>query len=110
MALVRRFYVAYSETLGGSAVRDGEQIEKALKAGGYLARILEHAWPAVAPDKLVRALFAQPAFLAEAAAGFSRTRSRRSCAVEARAGATPTWRSSTRRPRWSARRRGATAT
>ena len=32
MALVRRFYVAYSETLGGSAVRDGEQIEKALKS------------------------------------------------------------------------------
>ena len=69
MALVRRFYVAYSETLGGSAVRDGEQIEKALKSDGYLARILARAWPAVAPEKLVRALFAQPAFLADAAAG-----------------------------------------
>nr|MBA2331236.1 AAA family ATPase [Actinomycetota bacterium] len=69
MALVRRFYVAYSETLGGSAMRDGEQIEKALKANGLLARILERAWPTVAPDKLVRALFAQPAFLAEAADG-----------------------------------------
>ncbi|MCP9485863.1 MAG: AAA family ATPase [Gaiellaceae bacterium MAG52_C11] len=69
MALVRRFYGAYSETLGGSAVRDGEEIEKALKARGYLARILERAWPTLAPEKLVRALFAQPAFLAEAANG-----------------------------------------
>ena len=69
MALVRRFYVAYSETLGGSAVRDGEEIEKALKANGYLGRILERAWPALDPEKLVRALLAQPAFLAEAADG-----------------------------------------
>ncbi len=69
MALVRRFYVAYSETLGGSAVRDGEQIEKALKANGYLARILARAWPAVAPEKLVRALLTQPSFLGDAAAG-----------------------------------------
>ncbi|MEJ7569934.1 MAG: ATP-binding domain-containing protein [Gaiellaceae bacterium] len=69
MALVRRFYSAYSETLGGSAMRDGEEIEKALKANGYLARILERAWPSLVPEKLVRALFAQPAFLAEASDG-----------------------------------------
>lgn len=69
MALVRRFYSAYSEALGGGAVRDGEEIEKALKAGGYLATILERAWPALVPEKLVRALFAQPSFLAEAADG-----------------------------------------
>ena len=69
MALVRRFYAAYSETLGGSAVRDGEEIERALKAGGYLARILERAWPAVVPEKLLRALLAQPAFLTAAADG-----------------------------------------
>ena len=69
MALVRRFYVAYSETLGWNAVRDGEEIEKALKANGYLTRILERAWPALDPAKLVRALLAQPAFLAEAADG-----------------------------------------
>ena len=69
MALVRRFYLAYSETLGGSALRDGEEIEKSLKANGYLARILERAWPALVPEKLLRALFAQPAFLAEASDG-----------------------------------------
>ena len=69
MALVRRFYVAYSETLGWNAVRDGEEIEKALKTNGYLNRILERAWPALVPEKLVRALLAQPAFLGEAADG-----------------------------------------
>ena len=69
MALVRRFYLAYSETLGGMAMRDGEEIEKALKANGYLARILARAWPGLDPGKLVRALFAQPAFLAESADG-----------------------------------------
>src|ERR687898_667224 len=45
MGLVRRFYAAYGRTLGGSAILDGEQIEKALRAGGYLNRVLEQAWP-----------------------------------------------------------------
>jgi DNA helicase IV len=69
MALVRRFYAAYGEALGGGAVRDGEQIEKVLKADGYLNRILEAAWPGLVPAKLLRALYTQPAFLAEAADG-----------------------------------------
>ena len=69
MALVRRFYAAYGETLGGGAVRDGEEIEKALKAGGYLARILDAAWPALLPEKLLRALFTQPSLLAAASEG-----------------------------------------
>ena len=69
MALVRRFYAAYGEALGGGAVRDGEQIEKVLKADGYLNRILEAAWPGLVPAKLLRALYTQPAFLAEVADG-----------------------------------------
>ena len=69
MGLVRRFYAAYGRTLGGSAILDGEQIEKALRAGGYLNRVLEQAWPAVSPEKLVRALLTTTAFLAEAAEG-----------------------------------------
>jgi DNA helicase IV len=69
MGLVRRFYAAYGQVLGGAAIRDGEEIEKALRANGYLNRVLEQAWPAVAPEKLVRALFSTPAFLAEAAEG-----------------------------------------
>ena len=69
MGLVRRFYAAYGQTLGGAAFRDGEEIEKAMRAGGYLNRVLERAWPAVSPEKLVRALYTTPAFLAEAADG-----------------------------------------
>ena len=51
MGLVRRFYAAYGQTLGGAAIRDGEEIEKALRAGGYLNRVLEQAWPAVLPGE-----------------------------------------------------------
>ena len=69
MGIVRSFYSAYSRILQGGAIRDGEQVEKALKANGYLNRVLEHAWPAVTPEKLVRSLFTTPAFLAEAAEG-----------------------------------------
>ena len=69
MGLVRRFYAAYGHVLGGAAILDGEEIEKALRANGYLNRVLEQAWPAVAPEKLVRALFSTPAFLTEAAEG-----------------------------------------
>ena len=69
MSLVRSFYAAYGRTLGGAAIRDGEQIEKALRANGYLNSVLERAWPSVPPEKLVRALFTTPSFLAEAADG-----------------------------------------
>src|SRR5688572_4658402 len=69
MSLVRAFYADYGRVLGGAAIRDGEQVEKALRAGGYLIRMLDRAWPAVTPEKLVRALFSTPAFLAEAADG-----------------------------------------
>jgi len=69
MGLVRRFYAAYGQTLGGGAVRDGEQVEQALRAGGYLNRVVERAWPPVNPEKLVRALLTKPALLAEAADG-----------------------------------------
>jgi DNA helicase IV len=69
MAVVRRFYSEYGRLLQGAAVRDGEQVEKALNAGGHLKRVLDRAWPPVTPDRLVRSLFTTPAFLAEAADG-----------------------------------------
>ena len=69
MAIVRSFYSEYGRLLQGAAVRDGEEVEKALRANGYLNRVLERAWPAVTATKLVRALFTTPAFLAEAATG-----------------------------------------
>ena len=69
MALVRAFYADYGNVLGGAAIRDGEQIELALRRGGYLARMLDRAWPAVTPGKLVRSLFTTPKLLARAADG-----------------------------------------
>ena len=69
MGIVRSFYGEYGRILQGGAIRDGEDVEKALKANGYLNRVLELAWPAVTPEKLVRSLFTTPAFLAEAADG-----------------------------------------
>src|ERR687897_1165327 len=69
MGIVRSFYSEYGRVLQGAAIRDGEEIEKALRSSGVLARTLERAWPAVPPEKLVRALFTTPAFLTEAADG-----------------------------------------
>ncbi len=69
MAVVRAFYAAYGQALGGAAFRDGEEVEKILRQQGGLADVVEAAWPLVAPDRLVRSLFTQPAFLAEAAEG-----------------------------------------
>ncbi len=69
MALVRSFYGEYGRILEGGAMRDAEQVERALRSSGELRRVLDRAWPAVAPDRLVRALFTTPAFLAEAADG-----------------------------------------
>ena len=69
MGLVRRFYADYARQLGGLAMLDGEQIEKVLRTSGVLRAVLDRAWPAVAPEKLVRALFTTPAFLEAAADG-----------------------------------------
>jgi DNA helicase IV len=69
MALVRRFYADYAHVHGGAAVLDGEQIEQALRRSGALRAVLDRAWPPLLPQKLVRALFTTPAFLAEAAEG-----------------------------------------
>ncbi|MGZ8783871.1 MAG: HelD family protein, partial [Gaiellaceae bacterium] len=69
MAVVRSFYSEYGRILQGAAVRDGEDVEKALRSSGHLNRVVERAWPAVTPEKLVRALFTTRAFLAEAAEG-----------------------------------------
>jgi DNA helicase IV len=67
MGIVRSFYAEYGRILQGGAIRDGEEIEKALRASGHLNRIVDRAWPAVTPEKLVRSLLTTPAVLAEAA-------------------------------------------
>jgi DNA helicase IV len=69
MGIVRSFYAEYGRILQGGAIRDGEDVEKALRSSGHLSRVVDRAWPAVTPEKLVRSLLSTPAFLAEAAEG-----------------------------------------
>jgi DNA helicase IV len=69
MSLLRRFYVEYGSVLGGSAFRNFDEVEQALRAKGYLDRVLKAAWPLVSPDRLVRSLLTTRATLAEAAEG-----------------------------------------
>ena len=69
MGLVRAFYAEYGRILGGGAIRDGEQVEQALRSSGALARVLDRAWPPLTPERLVRSLFTTPAALAAAADG-----------------------------------------
>jgi DNA helicase IV len=69
MTLLRRFYEEYGRVLGAGAIRSFEDVERALRAKGYLDRVLKAAWPAVAPDRLVRSLFTSRAALAQAADG-----------------------------------------
>ena len=69
MTLLRRFYEEYGRVLGGAAIRNFDDVEKALRTNGYLDRVLKAAWPVVAPDKLVRSLLTSRSTLATAADG-----------------------------------------
>jgi DNA helicase IV len=69
MDLLRRFYEAYGRIHGAAALRSFEDVERAVRRGGTLDRVLKAAWPVVAADKLVRALLASRDALAEAADG-----------------------------------------
>jgi DNA helicase IV len=69
MNLLRRFYEEYGRVLGGAAFRNFDEVEKALRQGGHLDRVLKAAWPVVAPEKLVRSLLSSRTTLAEAADG-----------------------------------------
>jgi DNA helicase IV len=69
MDVLRRFYEDYGVRLGGFALRDFGEVERALKAKGHLSKWLDRVWPAAAPDDLVRALLTSRARLEEAAGG-----------------------------------------
>ena len=69
MNLLRRLYEEYGRVLGAYALRSFEEVERALRGGGYLDRVVKAAWPLVAPDRLVRTLFTSRAALADAAEG-----------------------------------------
>ncbi|HZU20751.1 MAG TPA: UvrD-helicase domain-containing protein [Gaiellaceae bacterium] len=77
MSLLRRFYEEYGRVHGAAAIRSFEEVERAARAKGYLDRVLKAAWPAVAPDRLVRRLLSSAAFLAEAADGILDAREQR---------------------------------
>ncbi len=69
MNLLRRLYEEYGQVLGAYAVRSFEEVERALRGGGYLDRVVKAAWPQVSPDRLIRSLFTSRPTLARAADG-----------------------------------------
>src|SRR5215216_4986370 len=77
MSLLRRFYEEYGRVLGGAAIRNFDEVEKALRAKGYLDSVLKAAWPTVPPERLVRSLLSSSRTLAEAADGILDAREQR---------------------------------
>lgn len=77
MDMLRRFYEDYGTRLGGLAWRDFAEVERALRAKGFLGRWLDRVWPTVAPEALVRSLLTSRARLAEAAEGILDEREQR---------------------------------
>ena len=73
MSVLRRFYEEYGRLLGGAAVHNFDEIEAALRAKGYLDRVLKAAWPVVSPDRLVRSLLGSKATLGAAGEGILST-------------------------------------
>jgi DNA helicase IV len=77
MSLLRRFYEEYGRIHGAGAVRSFDEVERAVRARGYLDRVLKAAWPAVSPERLVRRLLGSRAALAAAADGILDAREQR---------------------------------
>jgi DNA helicase IV len=69
MSLLRRFYERYGELLGAGALRSFDEIERALRRNGFLAKYLDRVLALPRPDKLVARLLTSPAGLADAAEG-----------------------------------------
>ncbi len=69
MKLVRAFYERYTTRLGVAAYHSFDDIEAALRTGGFLNRTLDALWPRIKPEQLVRRLLTSPEHLAAAAEG-----------------------------------------
>ena len=69
MAVLRRFYERYGELFGPRALRTFEELEQALRRGGFLARWLDRVLPLPQPEKLVSRLLTSPAALEAASDG-----------------------------------------
>jgi DNA helicase IV len=67
--LARAFYERYTSRLGVSAYLSFEDIEAALRRGGFMNRTLDALWPRPKPEQLVRRLLTSPQELAAAANG-----------------------------------------
>src|SRR5438046_2345928 len=63
MAVLRRFYERYSELFGPRALRSFDELERALRRGGFLTRWLDRVLPLPQPKKLVSRLLTSPAAL-----------------------------------------------
>ena len=63
MAVLRRFYERYGELFGPRALRTFDELEKALRRGGFLTRWLDRVLPLPQPEKLVSRLLTSPAAL-----------------------------------------------
>jgi DNA helicase IV len=69
MAVLRRFYERYGELLGPRALRSFDELERALRRGGFLTRWLDRVLPLPQPEKLVARLLTSPAVLEAASDG-----------------------------------------
>jgi DNA helicase IV len=69
MGVLRRFYERYAELLGPRALRTFDEVERALRRGGYLTRWLDRVLALPRPEKLVTRLLTSPSALGEAAEG-----------------------------------------
>src|SRR5437868_5325222 len=69
MAVLRRFYERYGELLGPRALRSFDELESALRRGGFLTRWLDRVLPLPQPAKLVARLLTSPAALGTASEG-----------------------------------------
>ncbi len=63
MAVLRRFYERYGELFGPRALRSFDELEQALRRGGFLTRWLDRVLPLPQPEKLVSRLLTSPAAL-----------------------------------------------
>jgi DNA helicase IV len=69
MGLLRRFYERYGEKLGPLALRSFDELERALKNKGFLAKYLDRVFAIPRADKLVARLLTSPAAIAHASDG-----------------------------------------
>jgi DNA helicase IV len=69
MAVLRRFYERYGEKLGERGFRSFEELERALKAKGFLQKWLDRVFAVPRAERLVARLLTSPAALREVSDG-----------------------------------------